>query len=97
MNAAPQRSPSRGAIRHGDRDDDMNVTVESSGGLSPMDLGRPRSKGIVIGFWIVTALFCLQIGFTAYAQLRLPQVAGGGLDTENGMALASRCSRSAKV
>jgi hypothetical protein len=35
----------------------------------------PRSKAIVIGFWIVTALFCLQIGFTAYAQLRLPQVA----------------------
>ncbi|MEI9951683.1 MAG: DoxX family protein [Pseudomonadota bacterium] len=35
----------------------------------------PRSKAMVIGFWIVTALFCLQIGFTAYAQLRLPQVA----------------------
>jgi DoxX-like family len=35
----------------------------------------PRSKGLVIGFWSVTALFCLQIGFTAYAQLRLPQVA----------------------
>jgi len=35
----------------------------------------PRSKGMVIAFWIVTALFCLQIGFTAYAQLRLPQVA----------------------
>jgi hypothetical protein len=34
-----------------------------------------RSKCIVIGFWTVTALFCLQIGFTAYAQLRLPQVA----------------------
>jgi len=34
-----------------------------------------RSKGMVIGFWIVTALFCLQISFTAYAQLRLPQVA----------------------
>ena len=33
-----------------------------------------RSKGIVIGFWIVSALFCLQIGFTAYAQLRFPQV-----------------------
>ena len=32
-------------------------------------------KGIVVGFWIVTALFCLQIGFTAYAQLKLPQVA----------------------
>jgi hypothetical protein len=35
----------------------------------------PRSKAIVIGFWTVTALFCLQIGFTAYAQLRLPPVA----------------------
>jgi hypothetical protein len=35
----------------------------------------PRSKGIVIGFWIATALFCLQIGFTGYAELRLPQVA----------------------
>ena len=34
-----------------------------------------RSKGIVVGFWIVTALLCLQMGFTAYAQLRLPQVA----------------------
>ena len=34
-----------------------------------------RSKGLTIGFWIVTALFCLQIGFTAYAQLKLPQVA----------------------
>ena len=35
----------------------------------------PRSKGTAIGFWIFTVLFCLQIGFTAYAQLRLPQVA----------------------
>jgi hypothetical protein len=35
----------------------------------------PRPKGTVIGFWIVTALFCLQMGFTAYAQLRLPDAA----------------------
>ena len=34
----------------------------------------PRSKGLVIGFWVVTALFCLQMGFTGYAQLMLPQV-----------------------
>ena len=26
-------------------------------------------------YWIATALFCLQMTFTAYAQLRLPQVA----------------------
>jgi hypothetical protein len=38
-------------------------------------LTLPRSRGMVVGFWIATALFCLQIGFTAYAQLRLPQVA----------------------
>ena len=35
----------------------------------------PRSRKTVIGFWIVTGLFCLQMSFTAYAQLRLPQVA----------------------
>ena len=35
----------------------------------------PRSKGLVIGFWVVTALFCLQMVFTAYAELRLPEVA----------------------
>ncbi len=34
-----------------------------------------RSRGVVIGFWIATVLFCLQMSFTAYAQLRLPQVA----------------------
>jgi hypothetical protein len=33
------------------------------------------SKGLVAGFWISTALFALQMSFTAYAQLRLPQVA----------------------
>jgi hypothetical protein len=53
----------------------MNVTLEGTGTLSPLDLSLPRSKGIVIGFWTVTALFCLQIGFTAWAQLALPQVA----------------------
>src|SRR5258708_32460310 len=30
----------------------------------------PKAKTIV--YWIVTALFCLQMTFTAYAQLRLP-------------------------
>lgn len=33
------------------------------------------SKGLVVGFWISTALFALQMSFTAYAQLRLPEVA----------------------
>ena len=43
--------------------------------FSSRNLSIPRSKGIVVGFWIATALFCLQIGFTAYAQLRLAPVA----------------------
>jgi DoxX-like protein len=38
-------------------------------------MSRSRSKGMVVGFWIATALLCLEIGFTAYAQLRLPEVA----------------------
>jgi hypothetical protein len=53
----------------------MNATLEGTGTLSPMDLRIPRSKGTLIGFWAVTLLFCLQIGFTAFAQLSLPQVA----------------------
>ncbi len=32
-------------------------------------------KATIIVYWMATALFCLQIGFTAYAQLTLPQVA----------------------
>ena len=36
---------------------------------------RATPRAETIGYWIVTALFCLQMGFTAYAQLRLPQVA----------------------
>src|SRR5438105_15299397 len=33
----------------------------------------PKAKTIV--YWTVTAPFCLQMSFTAYAQLRVPQVA----------------------
>jgi len=39
-------------------------------------MGRfSNSKKTVIAFWGVTVLFCLQLAFTGYAQLRLPQVA----------------------
>ena len=36
---------------------------------------RATPKSIKITYWIVTTLFCLQMTFTAYAQLGLPQVA----------------------
>ncbi len=34
-----------------------------------------QSKLSKISFWIVTGLFCLWMAFTAFAQLKLPQVA----------------------
>jgi hypothetical protein len=43
--------------------------------LSATEVRMPYSRRTVIGFWIVSALFCLQMCFTAYAQLGLPQVA----------------------
>ena len=36
---------------------------------------RTTPKATTTVYWIVTALFCLQMSFTAYAQLRLPEVA----------------------
>lgn len=45
--------------------------VLSLKGWSPVK----TSKGLLAGFWIFTLLFALQMGFTAFAQLRLPQVA----------------------
>jgi hypothetical protein len=36
---------------------------------------KTMPKATTIAYWTLTALFCLQMSFTAYAQLRLPQVA----------------------
>jgi hypothetical protein len=36
---------------------------------------KTTPKAITIAYWTVTTLFCLQMSFTAYAQLQLPQVA----------------------
>src|SRR6478609_4036275 len=41
----------------------------------PTAIKNGVTRDEVVGFFVVTALFCLQMGFTAYAQLRLPQVA----------------------
>ena len=35
---------------------------------------RTTWNAATIVYWIATALFCLQMSFTAYAQLSLPQV-----------------------
>ncbi|HEX8252082.1 MAG TPA: DoxX family protein [Thermoanaerobaculia bacterium] len=36
---------------------------------------KSSTKATTIAYWVITALFCLQMTFTAYAQLTLPQVA----------------------
>ena len=41
-----------------------------------------------IAFWIFTGLFCFQIGFTAYAQLMLPQVGAACTDAAESLNLA---------
>lgn len=53
----------------------MDAIVEFSRTLPPVASSTSRSRAVTVGYWVVTALFGLQIGFTAYAQLRLPQVA----------------------
>jgi hypothetical protein len=40
-----------------------------------MVAAKASFKVMNVGYWTVTTLFCLQISFTAYAQLSLPQVA----------------------
>jgi hypothetical protein len=47
--------------------------MESTTLQKPFVGAKAPPKAQTIAYWIVTALFCLQLSFTAYAQLRLPQ------------------------
>ena len=49
--------------------------MESTLHHSDLAAARAPPRVSILLYWIVTALFCMQMGFTAYAQLRLPQVA----------------------
>ncbi|HYO76352.1 MAG TPA: DoxX family protein [Thermoanaerobaculia bacterium] len=42
---------------------------------NPAVIAQHTTKATTIAYWSITALFCLQMTFTAYAQLTLPQVA----------------------
>ena len=43
---------------------------------TPTELRLPRIQRVVVGFWIFTVLFCLEMSFTAYYELMiLPQAA----------------------
>jgi len=49
--------------------------MESTLPKAALAAAKTTPKAVTIAYWIVTAIFCLQMGFTAYAQLTLPQVA----------------------
>src|SRR3954470_1777644 len=49
--------------------------MESTLQMPALVAGKTSREATTIIYWTVTALFCLQMSFTAYAQLRLPQVA----------------------
>jgi hypothetical protein len=53
----------------------MGAISASSAPTASTASTAPTSKGTALVYWIATSLFALQLGFTAYAQLRLPQVA----------------------
>ncbi len=48
--------------------------MESTMQKTSLAAARTPKTGAIL-YWLATALFCLQMSFTAYAQLRLPQVA----------------------
>ena len=49
--------------------------MESTLQKPPFAAAMITPKSRTIAYWTITALFCLQMAFTAYAELRLPQVA----------------------
>ncbi|MEZ5285126.1 MAG: DoxX family protein [Vicinamibacterales bacterium] len=53
----------------------MNLTLDRNLPLSPTRLSLSRPRALAVAFWAATGLFCLQMAFTAYAQLSLPAVA----------------------
>jgi hypothetical protein len=50
-------------------------TMESTLRQPALGAATVTSKTPLIAYWVGTTLFCFQLGFTAYAQLSLPQVA----------------------
>ncbi len=55
--------------------------MESTLQMPAFAAGKTGLKTKTIVYWMVTGLFCLQMSFTAYAQLRLPmaRMCGVGL------------------
>jgi uncharacterized membrane protein len=53
----------------------MSYSTAVTNNLAVSTQSTKSSKWLVAGFWISTAIFALQMSFTVYAQLKMPQVA----------------------
>jgi hypothetical protein len=53
----------------------MESTLQSPALVASQTTPKIAPKAMTVVYWTITALFCLQMSFTAYAELRLPQVA----------------------
>jgi hypothetical protein len=51
----------------------MELNPQNPALVAALTTGSTKAKTLL--YWIVAGLFCLQMVFTAYAQLTLPQVA----------------------
>ena len=60
-------------------------SLSPSGPAAARDLSMPRSKGMVIGFWIVTTLFCLR---------GIVHTSGGPLVAARGVQIYGGCDES---
>src|SRR3954470_15695088 len=49
--------------------------MESTFEQPALAAGKTTFDAARLGYWMATALFCLQMSFTAYSQMRVPQVA----------------------
>jgi hypothetical protein len=67
-----------GSERLGEDDTAQSETFTKEKRMNPMEStlhnpalisGKTNSKAITIAYWIVTALFCLEMSFTAYYEL----------------------------
>jgi hypothetical protein len=54
----------------------MELTLQNPALVAaPTTRAKATSNAMIVVYWLVTALFCLQMSFTAYAEVRVPQVA----------------------
>src|SRR5215471_13188094 len=73
--SASRRPDGPPALRSSEPEEELMETTLPNPALVAARTSFRATTATKAVYWTVTALFCLQMSFTAYAQLRLPQVA----------------------